>query len=801
MKLRLLILTLLLCPIAHSFGQVSIRGRVTDSQHELPFATVLLLNSDSVMIKNAITTDNGKFVFDGVLPGHYLVTASLVGHSKFISPVVIVENNDIDLSEIILGALSTELSAVTVKAKKPLFEQKIDRLVVNVQSSITSSGSTVLEVLEKSPGIVVNRQNNTITMNGRAGVRVMINGKSTQLPLQVVIQMLDGMSSSNVEKIELITNPPAKYDAEGSAGIIHIVMKEDASFGTNGSIGLTLGSKWAEVWGGNFNVNHREKNFAFFLDYSVLSEHNLHTFNLSRQFLNDSFVQTINDYSHRPNVTTQQNANAGVEWKLAKNTSLNLSFTGYRRNWDMNAVTHDTGHLAKDSTVVTRLNIHESNIWQSGTAGIGLQTKTNSKTEMSFNLDYLYYHNSNPSQYHNELMSDHNSAPDTSTIDVTKKTPIGFLVATADYKHVFSTALSLEAGCKGVTSTLDNNVRVQRLQNNVWITDSSFTSFSNLKEQVGAAYLSTKWQPGSQWTVYSGLRYEYTHTSIGTPEQKNLVNRKYGYLFPNLSLERDLGKNTGAEFSYSRRITRPTYNEIAPFVFFWGPNSFDAGNTELLPAISDAVKVGYRLNQWVTSLQWSHSKHEIDPGEPENDSLNNVIYRHQNLKYLNMLALTNAWSFNITSWWDVQTNLVTQYLVAQTSHLQTNVRRHSYGLTFNVTSSMRLPKDVAVEISGMYQSRTLLGIIEALDVGSLNAGVQKKLGKGTLRFAADDIFNTNNWRLKLKLPNDNNLNTTFNYYFHPRFFRVTYTRSFGNSKLNSIKMKSTSEEERGRVSN
>jgi hypothetical protein len=795
-----LITLFLLCPAVYSIGQASIRGRVTDGREKLSFATVSLLTSDSALVKNAMTAADGYFVFEDVASGNYLISSSMVGYNKYYSQLIAVQNSSIETPDIVLGPASTELSGVTIKSKKPLFDQKMDRLIVNVQSSITSAGSTVLEVLEKSPGIVVNKQNHTITMNGKAGVRVMINGKSSQLPLEVVVQMLEGMSSANVEKIELITNPPAKYDAEGSAGIINIIMKGDVDFGTNGSFGVTLGSKWAEVLGGHSNITHRGKKFACFLDYSIVSEHNLHKYNLSRQFLFNGFVQDINDYSSRENVTVQQNANAGIEFKLSKNTLLNFSFTGYKRNWDMNAIINDVNHVSKDSTLSSSMAVHESNVWQSASAGVGLLSKVNPKTDLSFNLDYLYYHNNNPSQY-DDRFSNHNNANDGSSIDVKKKTPIRFLIATVDYKHVYSPFLTMEAGLKAVTSTLNNNVLVQRLQNNAWVTDSIFTSYSNFHEQVGAGYISATWQPESQWTINSGLRYEYTHTTIGTPAQKNLVNRKGGNLFPNVSLEKGLTKNQTIELSYSRRINRPTYNDIAPFVIFWGPNSFDGGNTELKAAIADAAKIGYHKNKWVISLQFTHSKNEIDPGEPENDSSNNVIYRHQNLKYLNQVALANAWSFKIANWWDVQTNVVAQYLVVQTAHLPVNVQRHNYGLNLNVTNSLKLPKDFAVEISGMYQSTTLLGIIESLSVSSINIGVQKKLGKGAIRFAVDDIFNENNWKLKMTLPQDKNLNTYFHYDFHSRFARITYTRSFGNSKLKSIKLKSASEEERGRVSN
>ena len=577
-------------------------------------------------------------------------------------------------------------------------------------------------------------------------------------------------------------------------------MKGTADFGTSGSFGVTLGYRWAETLGGNFNLNHRGKTLAFFIDYSILRNHNLHLFKMTSESLQNGFVRTLNDHSHRENVTTQQNLNAGVEWRLTKNSLVNLSFTGYRRNWDMNALANDVNRAAIDSTVITNMNIHESNIWQSATAGIALQTKLDQQTDLNFSVDYLYYHNDNPSQYNNHLFFEQNNINENSKIDLQKITPIRFVIANADYKHVYSPLFSIEAGIKGVTSSLTNNVLTQKLENDVWVTDPVFTSYSNLSEQVGAAYVSTKWNPGKDWQINTGLRYEYTHTSIGTPTQKDIVNRKYGNLFPSLALKKDLDAKKDLEFSYSRRISRPTYNDIAPFVFFWSPTSFSAGNTTLLPAISDAVKIGYHVKRWIISLQFSHSKNEIGFFQPETDSQSNLIYRSQNLKYLNTLGLVNSLSFNIASWWEVQTNVTAQYLVARTIHLQNNTTIPNYGVNINVINSLKLPKDFAIEVSGMYQSKTLWGISEFLAVGSLNAGVQKKLGKGILRLSIDDIFNTNNWKLKTNLPG-NNLNSYFDYDFHTRYARLTYTRSFGNKKLQSVKLQSGAEEERARVAN
>jgi Outer membrane protein beta-barrel family/Carboxypeptidase regulatory-like domain len=790
---------ILSCAVIASFGQAFVKGKIKDPNQNLTSATVTLLNSDSSLVKTTITDKIGEFIFRNVSPGHYLIAASLVGYTKFLSRPISIEEKDIILPDIILAEEVTGLNEVVVRAKRPLYEQKIDRLVVNVQDDITSSGNTVLDVLQKSPGVVVNKQNNTISMNGKSGVRVMINDKVMQLPLDVVLQMLDGMSASNVEKIELITTPPAKYDAEGNAGIIRIVLKGGTDFGTNGSFGLMAGYRWAETLGANFNLNHRDKNFAFFLDYSFTRDHNQHILKFERQSIDNGFVHTVTDNSHRENITTQQNVNAGLEWKLNSNNTLNLSLTGYRRNWELNALNIDNNQTDVDSTVITNMNIGELNVWQSVTAGIGVQTKINSKSEIVFNLDYLHYQNNNPSNYDDTSFYKQRNSFDLTKIDVKKTTPIRFLVATADYQYLYSPSFTFEAGIKGVTSKLNNNVSVLRLENNVFIIDPDFTSSSTLNEQTGAVYVSTKWQPGRRWQVNSGFRYEYTHTSINIPTRQNLVNRKYGYLFPDLFFQKEIDNGKDFQFSYTRRITRPTYNDIAPFVFFWGPSTFSSGNTALLPAISDAIKAGFRDKRWIISLQFSHSKNEISSWQPETDQSNNLIYRSQNLKYLNTIGLTNSLSLNITTFWEVQTNVTAQYQIAQTPEVSNNLRFHEYGLNLGLINLVRLPEDFSIEISGAYQSKTLSGIAVYLPAGSLNAGIQKKFGSNsTLRLSMDDILNTNYWRIKTNIP-EKNLNSYFNYHFHNQFTRLTYSQNFGNKKLKSIKLKSGSEEERGRI--
>jgi len=785
-----------------SAAQSSIKGIVKDNEHPLPGVTVLLLLAhDSILVRGVIADNDGRFIFDNIPGGAYTISASLVGYSRYRLENVVVGTEDVIIPDIVLAEQATELGEVIVHAEKPLFEQQVDRLVVNVQSSVTSSGNSVLEVLQKSPGVLVNRQNNSIGINGKYGVRVMINGKTMQMPADVVVQMLDGMSASNVDRIEIITIPSSKYDAEGNAGIIHIITKQNADHGTNGSIGLNAGYKWAETLGGNVNINHRKKNFGFYGDYSFMRTHNLHTMDLERRVNVPGFVQSEVNHSHRENVTHQHNISAGIEWQPTKKISLDLLVTGNARNWQLNAVTNDVSRPSADSTVITRMHIREANVWRNATGSIGLRATPNPKTEVSLNVDYLYYYNNNPSSYDNVAVYEPGNGSQSSMIDLDKDTPIRMLVAKTDYRFSLSPDFTIEAGLKGVTSYLTNDVLVRTMKNSEWTIDPTFTSYSDLHEIIGATYVATTWQATKGLQINTGLRYEYTHTAISTPQQQNLVDRRYGYFFPGLSLTRNLDKEKDLQLSYSRRLSRPTYNDIAPFVFFWSPNIFSAGNTSLWPALSDAIRLGYHDRQWNISLQYNHTRKEIiNLFQPENDTQSNsLIFRSQNLAYLNTLSFSNTWSFNAYSWWDIQTNIVLQYQGAQTAHLPQPISMRLWSVNLNVVNIIKLPKAVTIELSGFYQSKSIYGISEFLPYGSLNAGIQKQFGeKGTMKLSMDDILYTNVWKIATDRPQEN-LNSNIRYDWHNQYIRLTYSRNIGNASLRSVKIKSGSADEQRRV--
>ncbi|MBL0744668.1 TonB-dependent receptor [Chryseolinea sp. Jin1] len=647
-KLLSLLLALLVTT-GYSLAQGTLRGTVTNGVEAVPGATTSLLRTDSTLVAGVATGKDGAYTFTRIKSGLYLVRISMVGYETFVSRPVVVEDKHVALPEIILQESTTTLNAIDVTGQKIVFDQQPDKLVLNVASSVTSTGSTVLDVLQKSPGVVVNRQNSNITINGRTGVRLMIDGKMLQIPADAAMQMLDGMNAGGIETIELITSPSSQYDAEGGAGIVHIRTKTRDQAGTNILAGLTVGSRWAENVGATLNASHRSKQLNVALDYSFLRNHNLHTLDMQRETFVNDFNQFQEVHSRRENITTQQNLSLGAEWSPSKNTSFNFLFTAYERDWKLDANSQERYILSADSTMTGSTLIYESNVWRSATGSAGVTHRFNTTHSLTFGVDALFYRNENPSHYQTAVPG--NDLSDENRIALTKTTPIRVLVAHADYTFTPSPAWRWDAGVKASVTHLNNNVSTMRYADGAWLADPAFTSYADLDEKIAAAYVSGQWNPEVAWQINAGVRYEYTQTHIATPINAALVDRRYGNFFPNVSIRKNIGTEQDLQVSYARRITRPTYNDIAPYVFFWASNTFSSGNTALYPSLSDQFTISYRVKQWNISLQGTRALRAIAYLQPERVGQSaDLIYRSQNTDYSNTLALVSSTALAIAPW-------------------------------------------------------------------------------------------------------------------------------------------------------
>ena len=328
---EIIIWTLFLHFSLNSLAQTYINGKILSKDGKpLTHATVLLLKpKDSSLVKGTLSDDAGMFIVDNIPAGRYILSAAYIGYySVFTDSFTISPDKPkLDFGTIQLIA-TKDLSAVTVTAKKPLYEMKIDRMVINVAAAITYTGISALDVLQRSPGVIVNLINNSLTINGKDGVIIMINGKRNYMDIGAVIQMLAGMPSGSIEKIEVITTPPANFDAEGNAGIINIVLKSNDQFGTNGSYTLTTGYNTGLQTSASINMNHRQGKINLFGNYSYWSNHMIQDWNNYHAVYNPQGFNENYSYDDRHGILSSHNLQAGMDYELNKKTIIGVLLSG-----------------------------------------------------------------------------------------------------------------------------------------------------------------------------------------------------------------------------------------------------------------------------------------------------------------------------------------------------------------------------------------------------------------------------------------------------------------------------------------
>jgi outer membrane receptor protein involved in Fe transport len=786
-------------------GQAAIRGNIRQT-NGLPIgnANVLLLKEgDSSLVKGTISDQKGDYSFDQLSAGKYLILISCVTYdSLYLPSLSLTAMKNLHMDTVRLNTADRQLEAVTVNAKKPLYEQKTDRMVINVQSSITSAGSSALEILERSPGVDVDRQSNVITMNGKDGVVVMIDGKITHMTMAAVIQLLAGMNSGNIDKIELITSPPAGYDAEGNAGFINIVMKKDTADGTNGSYSAAVGDERGGIGEASINFNHREGKLNLYGDLSFSAWDDKFWWAFYHQADNDGTISTLNTQAPRTSSNTGANGRLGLDYELNKKTILGILVSGFRNaNTD---ISHNTGMIAVNNQVDSTLqfNSHESHRTTNIIANINLDHSFTASQKIVGNVDYMHWTDNDPISYSDSYFDPKGDPLYSQQLRSSKYTPTDFWVFKVDYSNRFNQHINFDAGLKATLSQLTNNIEVDSLSQQTWMKEATFTSKSYFKEDYPAAYASLAIRPDDRTSITMGLRYEYTWSDLGSDTVGNVVDRHYGDFFPNLSVSYKINKNNSIDLLYSRRITRPGFTDISPWVLFIDPYTFWTGNTGLQPAFANNFEFHYSLRQYVLRLSYSDEKNAFARYFPTIDSVSNIeTFTTVNLTVSKTYTASAILPVTVSHWWTMSFNPAVTWQQTGAIYYQTPIQLNGHYFQIKIIQDFKLPGDFSFQISGFYKSGGLLGINKTSPWGTLDLGLQKKLGKkGTLRIVGSDILNTITHTLTADLPATLNLNAKF--YVHPDFpgIKISYSRSFGGANVKAGRDRSIgSEEEQGRV--
>ena len=803
LRMLLVLLLFVYCSTTTN-AQSKLQGSVINSKNEpISDATVLLLNSgDSSLIKGLFTSSGGRYAFEKIAAGNYIVSASFSGYKQVYSPVIHVEENqNKSVDALTLSEKISSLTEVTVAAKKPLFEQKVDRMVINVASNITAAGSTVLDVLERSPGIMIDRQNNSLSINGKNGVVVMINGRINHMPISALVQMLAGMPSDNVEKVELITTPPANFDAEGNAGYINIVLKRNTQYGSNGSYTTTAGYSNGLVTSASANFNHREAKWNLYSNYSF---NRMATSQVARfSHANHSQGTYFENFSetNRDPVETVSDLKLGFDYELKKDVVAGILVSLYDRSWNMDA--NNTSSVYANGILDTTVNVVNKEEHPLNSYDVNLNLQKNYKDgKLSFNVDYMDYREKNPVSYVNSYYRGNGNFLFDEEVRSNKNTPVRLWVSTIDLEQKLGSKINMSAGVKATFSSFTNAVAIERFMQNVWSSDPDLTATYFLRENISAAYSSLDWSLSEKTKMKAGLRFEYTNSNLKTAYIKNLVDRHYGRLFPSLFLTHSLTEKNTFSFAYSRRITRPTFWDLAPFVIFMDPNTFFSGNPGLQPSITDNLNASFVLAKKIFSVSYSYEARPITNFSPHVDpKTNKETLSAENQDNSKSVNISISLPFDITKWWTLQMSLNGSYTKMNGLYNSEPVVLQRESLFGNAIQNFKLPKDFTFSLSGFYTTGGLFGLYKTKPIGTLDIGMQKKLSnkRSSFRLNYSNIFNSIRPHFMVNLP-EKNLVASGEIHFNYPGVRLTFSHNFGSEKIKGKRDRSTgAEEEKDRL--
>ncbi len=793
----------LLCNLTVN-GQQTVQGKVIgDDGNALPFANALLLNSeDSKLVRGAVTDLNGDYIIENIEAGKYKVTVSFVGYNTQSSKPFVLKSNSTFTVPTITVSEAVGLDEVTVRAKKPLYQQKIDRMVINVASSILSAGTTALEVLERSPGVLVNRQDNSISIVGKEGVEVMMNGKLSYMPTSSLVQLLEGMSSDNIESIELITTPPANFDAEGNAGYINIVLKKNIDTGLNGSYSFSGGIGNGTTTSDNININYRKNKINIFGDYGFRRRNQGQFWEFSRSFLNSSNIPTdLSTVTDRDPVQRNHSLRFGIDYQATEKTIVGMLMSANDSKWSMDAF--NTSEQKENGIPTSFIEIMNTEINSIKNIRINMNLKHDFKKDgyVNFDVDYIYFDTNNPNTYINSYFDGDNNFLEEEFTKSDKVTPMEVIVSNADYSNQINDKVKLETGVKAAFITFGNDVSVETLDGLNYIPDPTLTSNSDLDERILAAYTSLGYSISDKTDLKLGLRYEHTVSELISDTEGVLVDRSYGELFPTAYLSHNVNDSLSFGASYSRRITRPTLWEMAPFVIFFDPSTLISGNPSVQPALSDNVAFTTNYLSYLLKLEYSIEKGTIARFTPTIDPDTDLFtYQADNLDRTEVFSVTLGLPVTIANWWKTQNNFTYLNTITENNNGDFIFKSEQSTFRANSSHSFSIAENFSSEINMNYRGAGQFGYSKTEPVFAMNVGFQQKLNGswGTLKFSINDIFDSRAWKSTTEIP-ELNLNTVSELRFSNRTFILTYTRNFGNKKIKSSRDRQSAQDEINRT--
>jgi len=789
----------------------NISGKVADENGQPVYGdTVSLMRlKDSVIVKYELAAATGRFDFNVSSAGLYRILISSIGKLSYKSEGITVDAQHqlIELNTIVMLSTANTLKEVIITSKKALLEQKIDRTVVNVDALISNAGTTALEVLEKSPGVSID-QAGQISFHGKSGVAIYVDDKPTYLSGNDLENYLRSMPSSTLSQIELMTNPPAKYDAAGTAGIINIKTKKTKVKGFNLGVSLGLRQSRYTATNNSMDFNYRKDKVNVFGTFAYTFSNGFNDIDINRSYfynagqLSGALIQK--SYLHTK--TSGYNAKLGIDLYSSENTTIGVLFNGIIRSPDQ--FNNTKGQLLNaagqaDSSIVSKNK--ELGKFKNGSANLNYKhTFKKDGPEITANLDYLAFATNNNQTFLNQSQATTGSVS-TDQLNGNLPAAIHIYSAKADYSQPLAGGWKLESGVKSSYTNTDNQANYFNIINGIALTDNDKTNHFLYREAINAGYINFN-KDFKRLSVQAGLRIENTdsrgHQLGNTQKPDSAFNRNYTGLFPTLYLlyKLDTLGNHQLKMTYGRRIERPYYQDLNPFISPLDKYTFYTGNPYLLPSYSGNLELGYIYKDRI-SVTMTYT--DIRDRSAETIEIKNGYYysRPRNIGSTKLYDLNADASFDPANWFSLELS-GDVWQIRQVSAFYTgSLNSRNTSFSGQAVMQFKLKKGWTLQTDGKYQSKQTDAQFTLAAKGRLNIAASKTLSpRATLKLSVNDLLYTN-----INQGAINNLyqtNASFRTLKDSRAALLTLSMRFGKSVKDQRKHDQTgASEESDRVKN
>lgn len=808
-KLLLLAIILSICSVLGTVYAQSAGGKlraVVVGQNNQPIGAAsisLFRKPGDVLLKGTLSNENGEIELFAIPEGKYMLQVSSVGYAMYRSSEMTLNTGDFKMLDTIhLQVESKVLSEAQVIGKKPLIESQLDKVVLNVENSILATGNNALELLQKVPGVTLD--NKKINLRGKSNVIIMIDGKPTYLSADEVSRLLENTASNAIASIEVLTNPPAKYDAAGNAGIINIKTKKNTQFGSNVSLNLNLAQGKYTKGDGGFQISHRNNWVNLFSSYNYANTLGFNDLNIDRAVETKAGTTYFNSDSYSKFRYRGHNFKFAADFNLGKQDVIGFVVNGNVSNGNStregsNLIASQKGKL---DSIVLGSNLSDFK-YHYLTYNLNYKkTFDTLGTELTFNGDFSDSKNDDNSTVGNRFL-DANwqefKLPNIFRNDMLSKTKI--LVFKTDFVHPFDKTTKLEAGLKYSRVKTDNNlVYEDQNQNGEFVRNNGQSNQFLYNENIAAAYFSLNKSFG-KLSVQTGLRVENTSSLGNSVTMGQQTKRNYTDFFPTVFIQQQISDDHKLGLSYSRRIDRPDYGSLNPFIYYLDQYTYQYGNPYLNPQYTNSYELNYTFKeQYLLSLGYKRTNDAITQVIESNSETKAIAQTDRNLTYFDYYNMNVNIPVKPFKWWSISNNATAFYNKFSFDE-RSGAQRQLEKLSFQVSSThdIRIGETTNLELTANYSSPAVYGVLSfqsyyGIDLGAGKTFLDKKMN---IKLAVNDVLNTRGQRRLSSYQEDGYYRIRNGY--DSWVVRLSISYRFGNMNIKSVNKKAGNNDEDSRL--